>query len=83
MGVQRLQRWKVVWQTRDNQLKEMFGTGQILEVVLSQVTQGYIIGQILFHEIGGCLGDKHLPTVPGAHNANSTMHIQTNIAFMS
>ena len=52
-------------------------------MVLPQVAQGYIIGQILFHGIGGCLGEKHLSTMSGVHNASGPVHIQTNVAFMS
>src|SRR6266487_3889063 len=82
IGVQRLQWRKVSRQARDDQLKETFGTCQVLEVVLSQVAQSDIIRQVVFHEIGGCLGEKYLPTVPGAHDASSTMQIQANVAFM-
>src|SRR5258708_31510456 len=33
------------------------------------------------HQVAGGLGKQYLPTVPGAHDAGSTMHIQANIAL--
>src|SRR6266852_1321743 len=57
----------------------MSGSPKILEAVLPQVTQGHIVWQVLLHEVAGCLGEQHLSTMRGAHDARGAMHVHANI----
>src|SRR5713101_6052619 len=79
ISVQGLRGREVGRQTRSNQLEESFGASQVLEAILPQIAQVYIVWQVLFHEISGCLGEQHLPTVTRAHYARGSMHIQANV----
>src|SRR6266699_3423928 len=36
----------------------------------------------MLHEVAGRLGEQHLPSVSGAHDAGSAMHVQTHIALV-
>ena len=49
--------------------------------MLTQIPQAYTVRQGVFHQFPRRLGQQHLPTVPGAHDARREMHIHPHVAF--
>ena len=81
VSVEGLEGREVGGQIRDDQLEEAFGASQVFEAMLPQVSQTHTIRQVLRYQVARRLREEHLPTMPGAHDACSPMHVQANVAF--
>src|SRR6266568_2796720 len=46
-----------------------------------KITQAYPFYSVVCNQIAGRLGEKHLPSMSGAHNACGTVDIQAHIPF--
>src|SRR6266699_4255333 len=49
--------------------------------MLTYIPQGHTARQSVLHQFPRCLGQQHLPTMSGTHDARRVMHIDTRVAF--
>jgi hypothetical protein len=77
--VQGRERREIGGQTRNDELKELFGTSDVLEVMLSDIPQAHAIWEVMLHQIAGRLGEQHLSAVPDTHDPFASLEIQANV----
>ena len=77
--VQGRERREIGRQTRNDELKELFGASDVLEAMLSDIPQAHAIWEVMLHQIAGRLGEQHLSAMPGAHDPCASVEIQTNV----
>src|SRR6202022_1413489 len=78
--IERLEGREISRGVRNEELKEMAGVFQVLEMMLPQILQSDSLRQIILHQFARRLGEQHLSPVPNAHDAGGVMDVPAAIA---
>ena len=66
-----------------DELEDVFRLKQVFQSVLAQIAEAGLSGQARLGERGGELGEQHLASVGGGHDASCTVHRRTEEVALS
>ena len=77
--LERLQRWEILRETFNGELKQAFRLGQVFEAMQAEVFQRQPRWQRVINQRPGGFRNEHLPAMAGARHPGGSMDVQADI----